>query len=562
MPTHLIVRSTAALAVFAVCGCALPAVAAQDDGHGETLIARGMVFHDANENGHCDDGEMGIAGVPVSNGTDVVLTGAGGRYEIPINAHDDIIFVCKPHNWRTVMDPQHLWRGYYIHKPEGSPDDEYVYKGVKPTGPLPSDIDFPLFRTEEPDRFRALFVGDPQPYNILEMDWYAKDVFAEIIEYVEHINTEHATDAPVLFGVSMGDLVGDDLDLFGPLNNVQAEAGIPWYNVYGNHDMNFMSPNDADADETYEATYGPTDYAFQFGPVHFIVLDDVVWQGFTRRRDDGRPDGGNYRGGLSESQIAFVRNYLTYVPSEQLVVLLFHIPIEGGGVHRIPEQAALFDALATHPNTISLSGHTHFQRHWHFTSAQGMAEGAEHFHLNGATASGSWYRGATDEEGIPHTTMRCGAPNGYNIILFDGNTFVPTFKGARRPADDQMHIWVTPDLTSSTRDGEVIVNVYGGNDRSAVEMRIDNGAWTTMAFTPRADPFYLEMKALENSDTPPNGRPLPGVEDSYHIWSAPLTERLEPGVHQIEVRTKDEWGQAFTERTLIRVEPGGISPAL
>ena len=46
-------------------------------------VARGSVFLDANRNSRPDAGERGIVGVLVSNGREVVASGAGGRYEIP-----------------------------------------------------------------------------------------------------------------------------------------------------------------------------------------------------------------------------------------------------------------------------------------------------------------------------------------------------------------------------------------------------------------------------------------------------------------------------------------------
>ena len=38
-----------------------------------------------------------------------------------------------------------------------------------------------------------------------------------------------------------------------------------------------------------------------------------------------------------------------------------------------------------------------------------------------------------DERGIPHTTMRDGAPNGYSIITFDGAKATFDFKASRFP---------------------------------------------------------------------------------------------------------------------------------
>ena len=79
----------------------------------------------------------------------------------------------------------------------------------------------------------------------------------------------------------MGDIMFDDLDLFKPSNANLALIGIPWYNVVGNHDINFDSEDDAGSDETFHRFFGPNYYSFDHGPVHFIILDDVESVSYT-----------------------------------------------------------------------------------------------------------------------------------------------------------------------------------------------------------------------------------------------------------------------------------------
>ena len=115
-----------------------------------------------------DADEAGIAEVPVSNGSEVTLTDADGRYSLPVD-EDTIVFVVKPRGWMTpVRDEDNIPQFYYIHKPAGSP--KLRFAGVPPTGPLPKAVDFALYPQEEGDRFRILCMGDPQPRNIEEVD--------------------------------------------------------------------------------------------------------------------------------------------------------------------------------------------------------------------------------------------------------------------------------------------------------------------------------------------------------------------------------------------------------
>jgi len=50
----------------------------------QPTTATGVVFEDTNRNGSRDGGEVGVPGVGVSNGTDVAVTDAEGRWSLPV----------------------------------------------------------------------------------------------------------------------------------------------------------------------------------------------------------------------------------------------------------------------------------------------------------------------------------------------------------------------------------------------------------------------------------------------------------------------------------------------
>lgn len=495
----------------------------------QPVTARGVVYDDANRNAVRDAGEVGLPNVRVSNGREIVLTDAGGGYELPID-EDTILFVVKPRGWMTPVNELNLPRFYYIHKPQGSP--KLKYPGVAPTGPLPAAIDFPLHRQKEPERFNVLVFGDTQPRNIQEIEYLAHDVIEQVI------GSEAA------FGLSMGDLVFDRLDLFEPLNQAVAQIGFAFYNVLGNHDIDYLSPDDKHSDETFELHYGPSYYSFDYGAVHFIVLDDVMWHGKTDERK------GRYTAGLGERQIEFVRNDLKLVSEDQLVVVSMHIPIV-----EIRERAELFRVLAGHPRVLSFSAHTHIQQHLFLGPDDGWPGAEPHHHVNFVTACGSWWSGAPDEVGIPHTTMRDGAPNGWAIVTFDGNKYSLEFRAARRPADYQMNIHAPQAVPAGKADQtEVLVNVFAGSERSTVDMRFSRGEWVRLERVSRVDPYYAALKQAEDSEPPPPGRQLPKGKPSTHLWRGVLPANPPRGTHLIEVRTTDMFGQTYTGRRIIRIE--------
>jgi len=527
--------------------------------HARAEQARGIVFHDKNANGRHEPEEPGIPSVRVSNGLEVVSTDRDGKYQLPVD-EDTILFVIKPRNWRTPVNEQRLPQFYYIHKPAGSPDETFDYPGVEPTGPLPSSVNFPLTPSAEPEDFSIVVMGDPQPYNRQQVRYYANDVIAELV------------DARVAFGISLGDIVGNKLSLFDNVNAVQSKVGVPWYNVHGNHDMNFRSPNDEYADETFERVYGPANFAFQWASVHFVILDNVRWQGFATD-DAGKIDEGNYVGALSENQLQFVANYVAGVSTDELIVICAHIPLINPTsiVHGTPELVRLLEILVKHPHQMSFSAHTHYNRHDFvggpehlFTDHQHPGEDDQqhhhfqlHHHHNTATGSGSWFRGPKDEQGFPMTPMRDGVPNGYIIATFSGSEYKLRYKAARMPADYQLSIHAPETIAvSQVGSTEVLANVFNGNEKSSVRMRVRGvGDWARMERTEREDPAYRAMYQRDQADKDRPHVALPQPEPTPHIWKAKLPAGVVPGVHILEVESKDMFGQIDRGIRLIEVDP-------
>lgn len=482
--------------------------------------AKGFVYHDENGNRRRDPDEKGIPGVRVSDQTQIVVTDRNGYWEMPTEADNDTAyFVVKPRGWKPHVNAQQLPQFYYIHKPAGSPPN-LRFPGVKPTGPLPASIDFALVKSEEPKAFEALFFGDTQPRNLREVDYIRRDI-------VEPIVGKHQA----AFGVTLGDVVFDDLSVMEPLNQVIALIGIPWYNVLGNHDINYDVDTDDQSDETWERIYGPNYYSFDHGAVHFLVLDNVQW-----KREGER---GAYSGGFGEKQLAWVKKDLERVPKNQLIVATMHIPLANTS-----DREAFFDLISDRPYTLSVSAHTHYQEHIFYGKEQGWKGKDKHHHVVNVTTCGSWWQGSPDEYGIPHATMRDGAPNGYAIFRFDGNQYQISYRAARRHDNYQMEIHSPAELEASAAAGtEILVNVFNGSERSKVEMKIGaNGAWVPMEKVMKPDPAFAAMAEKDSGLTAPF-RPLPNAINSPHMWSAKMPAVRTRGLIPVHVRTTDMHGQ-------------------
>lgn len=501
------------------CACAAGAFAVDQP------LAKGVVFDDANRNGHRDPGEAGIAKVCVSNGREVVQTDGQGNWSLPAG-EDTIFFVIKPSGWGVPVSANQIPQYYYIHKPKGSP--KLAVPGVAPTGPLPESINFALHKEAEPAKFRALLFSDTQARGLREVNFITHDVVEECLG------------SDVAFGISLGDIVADDPNLCEEINQSIAQIGVPWHNVFGNHDTNRDATSDQYSDETMERFYGPGTFAFEYAQVVFIGLDDV----FTK------PDGG-YQAKFTDDQLAFVKNYVATVLPDRLIVLMMHIPIIA-----CQNKAEMLGLIADRPHTLSIAGHVHEQMDFFLKADKGWTGKEPHHLFVSATVSGSWWCGTMDELGIPHATMNDGAPNGYSILSFDGANYGIRFKAARRPADYQMNIYLPDDIEKAkAKDTEILVNIFAGTERSKVDMQFGKDApWTPLEQTETTDP---EIQRMHDQNSFLNeevfGWKMDKPSKTRHMWKGTLPANPEAGTYTVTVRTTDMYGQTWTGHRIVRI---------
>lgn len=482
----------------------------------------GIVFLDSNGNLRKDASETGMPGVLVSNGREVEATDADGRWRLPLS-ESNAVFVIQPAGYKFPISLN------------GTPIHYYLLENIS-SAASPA-IEFAL--TPDPShssQFSALFLSDPQARGLREVGFIQRDVVEELI------GNEAA------FGVVLGDIVADEPDLFKEVGESFGQTGFPWYYVFGNHDCDRSATTNEERDFTFRQHFGPSTYAFEYGEVSFIVLNNVFFN----------PDG-RYRGHLTERQLTFVKNFMSHLPENRLLVLAMHIPVVATDNH--PELYALINH---HPHVFSISGHVHRQMQLFLEEEPEWNSSIPHHHLVNAAVSGSWWCGLFDERGIPHATMNDGAPNGYSIITFTGNTYSVRFKAASRPDNYQMNIHLAEEIPISGLDtAQVVVNIFAGSSRSRVEMRVDhNGPWKELqqAFIP--DPLNLWMHSL----TPYLKEQVLGVAldtklgwamdypaVSTHIWQGELPSGLSSGTHTLSVRTTDMYNQTWEAHRVFRI---------
>ena len=234
------------------------------------------------------------------------------------------------------------------------------------------------------------------------------------MEHYGHDVVEELIGSDAMFGITLGDIVEDRLDLLDDINVITGRIGVPWHYVMGNHDMNKDTTTDILADETFERIYGPPYYSFTYGKMHCIVLDSVY------------REGDKFHGELGARQLAFIKNDLAHVPDDTLVVFAMHIPVVG-----ISDKEALYAIVQNRSHLLMIAAHWHGIEQFFFGPDEGWhGETPLNLYVGGA-AGGSWWTGFKDASGIPHATMGDGSPNGYTVMSVDGNDYSFRYKAAR-----------------------------------------------------------------------------------------------------------------------------------
>jgi len=411
----------------------------------ETMVS-GHVFHDLNQDGIRGADEPGVGGVQVSNGQEVVRTASDGSYVLPVT--DDMsVMVVQPSGWSVPLNEQAVPRFFYTHKPNGS-SSSLRFGGLAPTGALPDAIDFPLQPIGgDSDTFRCAVLGDTQVYSNDEVGYLRDSAITDLLG-----KGLRSPDCMIY----LGDVVGDDLDLLDRVMEIGSAVGVPQWFVFGNHDLDFDATTPADRADTWRSKVMPDYYAFEIGQVLFVALNNILYPCGPEdakkpgRERCGNPERPSYNARIEQRQINWLENLLASVPTDKTVVVMHHAPFVSfvdatNGVHQTDNADRVHELLAKH-KALSLSGHTHsLENHdpgqvfegWE--AQTGVAE-LPFRHIVAGAASGGWYMGDLDINGIPMALMRMGAPKGVLMLEFDGPNYIESYQGSR--IDPERQLWV------------------------------------------------------------------------------------------------------------------------
>lgn len=337
----------------------------------------------------------GLEGVVVTDGVDFAETGRDGSYSIPLDRYSKFVWVTVP-------------SGYMAPVSQGTIPQ--FYKAADPGKPC----DFGLLKNPKDDsRHRFLVQADIQVTSMDDISAY-KGFLKDMKAYKDTVSED-------IMGFDVGDIVGDTPSLYPAYISAVSTLDMPIFRAIGNHDMTYGGRSFETSYSKFTSLFGPEYFSFNKGKAHYVVLDNC----FYVDRDY------QYIGYVSERQLEWLENDLSYVPEGSLVFVFMHIPLSSTEKIQwnklLPDETsnaqALLDLLKGYKAHF-ITGHSHFNHNVVF--------GPDAMEHNTAAVCGIWWKADICMD---------GAPAGFGVYDVDGDDVRWTYKGFGKPEDYQMRVY-------------------------------------------------------------------------------------------------------------------------
>lgn len=444
-------------------------------------------------------GAAGVAHVAVTDGQAVAETSADGSFTLVADGHQPFVYLSLPDGYELPTNPTGTARFYerLVADAQGN-----------------MDVAFDLEKRDgSAERHQFLVLPDTQTQDAADMALLHGETVPDVAAWTA------ARDGSPVFGVSVGDIMFDNLALYPEYERAVAAMGLPFFQVVGNHDLDFKARSAELTVETFMRHFGPPYYSFDLGAVHYVVLQDVLWHGT------------GYVGYIDERQLRWLEADLSRIEDGRPVVVFQHIPAQSLRWQRegqsgpsastsVNNRAALYALLSPFKAHI-ISGHTHENEH--------VFENGVHEHIHG-TVCGAWWSGP-----ICHD----GTPSGYGIFDVRGEELQWIYKATGKPVEHQMRLYA-PGSDPAAPD-ELVANVWNWDPAWRVEWSADGTPRGPMARRVGHDPLSLQ---LHKGPELPARRPWVEPARTGHLFYAAVG----PDVKEVTVQATDRFGRMFTER--------------
>ena len=359
--------------------------------------------------GYVKSNGKGLEGVVVSDGLLCTKTNVNGFYSLKSNLADaKFVMVSIPSGYTAPTDANGL--PIFYHR---------VTAAERKANMCVADFSFNKIASNA-DRFTLLVGADPQPrpssYGFDNNAYHSLDCCEDLYRDMRE-KAATITDRNV-YGLMLGDIVHEAMGLFDDYIAGLKTLNFPMFNVLGNHDNDKTAKTDVEGRRVFEEKLGPTNYSFNIGNVHFVVLDNLIM------KLEGESDSQELTGsdqGLTDEIWQWLQNDLSHVDRSKILMVAAHSPMTklrtGGSRTTSAKHFADYTALfAEFAQAHIWSGHTHKTFNYNYPQSSALYPIEEH---TVARSTGELW---TNEYEVG------GTPRGYVVVDVDGNNVSWKFK--------------------------------------------------------------------------------------------------------------------------------------
>ncbi len=456
-----------------------------------------------------------LQGVVVSDGYSCTATDAEGRYEIAQNENAVQINITLPAEYEVTLKDGYpdFWKTIV----DGQRQYDFTLT------PLPNGAE---------KEFNLICIADPQCQSTTHANYFETLYIPDLREEVAYVSAELPS-----YGVVLGDVIWNNAstylkDTILPRMKTDWSAdntGLPVFMVIGNHDHTYRDADDIVAQRDFESTFGPINYSFDRGNVHFVCMDDIR---FTKAD--------SYQTGFRNDQVEWLRQDLSYMSKDKLLILCVHSPLRNRSGSDVPNVQNVLKLCDNFPGYHIMSGHIHTTVNYDTYST--------HYEHNHGALCGAFWRGKVCAD---------GTPNGYAVYTINGTEFTNWYyKSAEYDRDHQIRLyhgidWFMPGYTNSWQftynaENQMIANVWNADGDWKVEV-YENGDYSgeMTRFTSRdawASGFYMGPKGRST------GSDYDKSSVDHLYWYNLSTNSKEANV---EVVATDRFGNVYRQTEFI-----------
>ncbi len=465
-----------------------------------------------------------VQGVVVSDGINCVESDNEGKYALTSDmTKTKFVFISTPD-------------GYKVPFRKSVPQ---IFRRI-PRHITAAEANFVLEKRDTPmENYMIAMVGDPQ------MRGFNHDTSSEkfrdvIIPDIANLAKEEGKQ---LFTINLGDLCYNWMPAYDDYLDIVANSNIEMFHVIGNHDFDQNTVLETKLGTPFFEEYiSPTNYSFNIGKIHYIILNDIVYSRANSKK--------HYGVGLENDAIKWLKNDLKFVPKEHSIVIcghaqLFHKHAKKGFVGKKYKNYKHYSkALSPFKKVYSWSGHYHNNSGFDFANA-GYENIANVEAVTVARCSGNLR--ANRDLNID------GTPNGYMAVEVNNDNLEWYYKSIGHDRNYQMRAY----SPTRTGDGYVKVNIWN----------YTKGYWSAPEWWENGVKVAnLEQHAEEDLDAieinkaaaPLVAKAHPSVtwtdkkRNRVHDYTKPNKSRymfrIKPseGVRAGEIRVTDNFGKTYT----------------